>query len=88
MFRLMGSIYKDTHILKSTVIEDDREITRTKKVFHALDCICHEFDLPSPIWLDSNIKDFQKFSKVRFYQDNFIETIDFDYFELHIIEED
>lgn len=88
MFRLMGSIYKDTHILKSTVVEDGGENTRTKKVFHALEIICHKFDLPSPIWLDSNIKDFQRFSKVRFYQDNFIETIDFDYFELHIIEED
>ena len=55
MFRLMGSIYKDTHILKSTVICDDTGESRTKKVFHALDTICHEFDLPSPIWLDGRV---------------------------------
>ena len=88
MFRLMGNIYKDTRIQKSTVICDDTKNSRTKKVFHCLDCICHEFDLPSPIWLDANIKDFQKFSKVRFSQDNFIEILDFDYLELRIIEED
>ena len=88
MFRLMGSIYKDTHILKSTVICDDTRDSRTKKVFHALDAICHEFDLSSPIWLDANIKDFQKFSKVRFSQDNFIEKLDFGYFQLQVIEED
>ena len=88
MFRLMGNIYKDTHLLKSAVVCDDTKSTRTKKVFHCLDRICHEFDLPAPIWLDANIKDFQKFSKVRFSQDNFIEVLDFDYFELHIIEED
>ena len=88
MFRLMGSIYKDTHILKSTVICDDTRDSQTKKVFHALDAICHEFDLSSPIWLDANIKDFQKFSKVRFSQDNFIEKLDFDYFQLQVIEED
>lgn len=84
----MGSIYKDTHILRSMVICDDSGDTRTKKVFHALDTLCHEFDLASPIWLDANIKDFQRFSKVRFSQDNFIEMVDFDYFQLQIIEED
>ena len=88
MFRLMGSIYKDTHILKSTVICDDTKDSRTQKVFHSLDSICHKFDLPSPIWLDANVKDFQKFSTVRFSQDNFIEILDFDYFEIQIIEED
>ena len=88
MFRIMGSIYKDTHILKSMVVCDDSNNTRTKKVFSALDALCREFDLASPIWLDANIKDFQRFSKVRFSQDNFIEMIDFDYFQLQIIEED
>lgn len=88
MFRIMGSIYKDTHILKSMVVCDDSKDNRTKKIFHALDTLCHEFDLGSPIWLDANIKDFQRFSKVRFTQDNFIEVLDFDYFQLQIIEED
>ena len=37
---------------------------------------------------DANVKVFQKFSKVRFSQDNFIEILDFDYFEIQIIEED
>ena len=87
MFRIMGSIYKDTHILKSMVVCDDSKDNRTKKIFHALDTLCHEFDLGSPIWLDANIKDFQRFSKVRFSQDNFIEVLDFDYFQLQIIEE-
>ena len=45
MFRLMGTIYKDTHIVKSTVICDETDTNRTKKVFHCLDAICYEFDL-------------------------------------------
>ena len=88
MFRLMGTIFKDTHILKSTVICDATERTRTKKVFGSLENICHEFDLETPIWLDSNIKDFQKHARTRFRQDNFIEILDFDYLEIQIIEED
>lgn len=87
MFRLMGTIYKNNHILKTTVICDDTDVNRTKKVFHALDTLCYEFDLEKPLWLDANIKDFQKHSKTRFSQDNFIEIIPFDFFEIHVIEE-
>ena len=70
MFRLWGRIWKDNHMLKDTVICDDRQETRTHKVFHCLE------------------RDFKKHSKTRFYQDNFIEQIDFDYLEIQVIEED
>ena len=33
MFRLWGRIWKDNHMLKDTVICDDRQETRTHKVF-------------------------------------------------------
>ena len=88
MFRLWGKIWKDNHMLKDTVICDDSEDTRTHKIFHALQEICYEFDLANPIWLDKTINDFQHHSKTRFYQDNFVETIEFDYLEIQVIEED
>ena len=50
--------------------------------------ICYDFDLGKPIWLDSNIQEFKRHSKTRFYQDSFIEEIPFDYLELQVIEED
>ena len=88
MFRLMGTIYKDTHVVKSTVICDETDMNRTKKVFHCLDAICYEFDLEKPLWLDVNIKDFQKHAKARFNQDNFIEVLDFDYLEIQVMKRD
>ena len=53
MFRLWGRIWKDNHMLKDTVICDDRQETRTHKVFHCLEQICYELDLGNPIWLDT-----------------------------------
>ena len=41
-----------------------------------------------PIWLDSNVSDFKRHGKTRFTKDNFVEDIDFDFLEMHIIEED
>lgn len=88
MFRLWGKVFKDNRLLMDKVICDDTDTTRTKKIFGGLNTLCYEFDLEKPIWLDSNISEFQKVSKTRFYQDNFIETIEFDYLEIQVIEED
>ncbi len=86
--RIWGKIWKDNHMLQDTLIDDNSDDTRTHKVFHALEQICYEFDLGNPIWLDSTIRDFKRHARARFYQDNFIEQIPFDYLELHVIEED
>ena len=89
MFRLWAKIFKDNHMLKDMVVcNDDMEMSRTKKVFAAIDDICYGFDLGKPIWLDSTINEFKRHDKARFYQDNFVEQIEFDYLEIHVIEED
>ena len=86
--RIWAKLFADNHMLRDTVVEDTGNDTRTHKVFHALEEVCHQFDLGQPIWLESNVSEFQRHAKTRFYQDSFIEAIDFDYMELHIIEED
>lgn len=86
--RIWFKIFKDNRLQKDMVIEDFQTDTRTHKIFRALDEICYEFDLCKPIWLDKTITDFKRHSKARFYKDNFIEAIDFDFLEIHVIEED
>lgn len=88
MFRLWAKVFKDNRMLRDTCIQDAGSDTRTHKVFHALEEICYEFDLGKPIWLDKTIAEFKKHDKTRFTQDNFIESIDFDYLEIQVIEED
>lgn len=88
MFRMWGKIMKDNHLVKDTVAGiTDYSLSRTQMVFDSLDSICYEFDLEKPIWLDSSVKEFQLHDKVRFTQDNFIESIDFDFLEIQVIEE-
>ncbi len=88
MFRLWAKMFKDNRLLQDTVVCDDGADTRTHKIFHALEQVCYEFDLGKPIWLDANIQEFRRHDKTRFFQDNFIEIISFDYLEIHVIEED
>ena len=89
MFRLWAKIWKENRMIKDMVVcNDDPEMTRTHKIFAALEEICLKFDLSKPIWLDATIADFKKHDRTRFTQDNFIDIIDFDFLEIHIIEED
>lgn len=88
MFRIQGKIYKNHHLIRDMVFEDSSDLNRTGKVFAGLHEFCMTFDLQEPIWLDKNIAEFKKVDKTQFYQDNFIEQIDFDFLEIQVIEED
>jgi hypothetical protein len=81
-------LVKNNHIIKDTTITDNSDETRTHKVFNATEAACHEFDIGIPTWLDLNKKDFMWFARTRFTQDSFIETIEGDYLEIEVIEED
>ena len=88
MFRMWGKLWKDNHLLKDHVAENcDYSLSRTTMVFQAVEEICQEFDLSQPIWLDANITEFKRHDRTRFRQDSFIESIEFDYLEIHVIEE-
>ena len=88
MFRVCGRIYKKTKCVKNITVNIEENTTRTKKVFAAMELLCNELDLASPIWLDSNIKDFKLRARTRFTAANFVENIEFDYFDFQIVEED
>ena len=88
MFRMWGKLVKNNRTIQDTVAEIPYgSLTRTQMVFQALDEICVRLDLGKPIWLDTNIREFQLRDRTRFGQDQFIETIDFDFLAIQIIEE-
>ncbi|MBR4812938.1 MAG: hypothetical protein IKI15_01360 [Lachnospiraceae bacterium] len=88
MFRMWIKLWKDNRLVKDMTVENADPVNRTKKVFDAVERACSEWNLPKPIWLQNNLKEFKKSARTRFGSDSFIEAIDFDWFELHVIEED
>ena len=89
MFRIWGKLIKNNRLLKDMVVEIEvYTISRTKKVYQALDEICYEFDLAKPIWLETNKEDFIRHARTKFTKDSFIEDIEFDYLDFQVIEED
>ncbi|MCR5546615.1 MAG: hypothetical protein K6F30_09105 [Lachnospiraceae bacterium] len=86
--RIWFKEWKDNRLLRDHEVTDASEETRTHKIFHALEEACNVLDLSKPIWLESTIRDFKRSSKARFYQDSFMDEIEFDYLEIHVLEED
>ena len=87
--RIWAKIFTDNRMKRDmVVVSNDPQLTRTKKIFSALEEVCMTFDLSIPIWLDANISDFKRAAKTRFTQDSFVDHIDFDYLEFQIMEED
>lgn len=87
MFTLWAKLYIKNRMIDDLTVTDPSDDSRTAKVFHAVTKACQTFDLAEPIWLDMNIREFQRHRKTRFGRDNFIEDLDFDYMEIQIIEE-
>jgi len=86
--RIWFKIFKDSRMLKDMTVEDDSDETRTHKIYKAIDEACREFDLGRPLWLESTVRDFKAHAKARFTKDAFVEHIDFDFMEIHVLEED
>ncbi len=85
---MSGSIKRDNRIIAETVVTDETAgKTRTKKVLDCLNEICMELNLQVPIWLDSQIREFQRSSHTSFGRDSFIEETDFDFLEIQVLEE-
>jgi hypothetical protein len=49
---------------------------------------CHEMDLPEPLWLEKNEKEWETFGMTRFLPDAFFETVPFERMEIEYIDPD
>ncbi len=47
---------------------------------------CHFLDLPKPIWLDKNQREWDDFGQTRFSEDAFFESVPFDRMEIEYID--
>ena len=57
-------------------------------VHGALREACHELDLPEPVWLEKNEREWVEFGMTRFLPDAFFETVEFERLEIEYIDPD
>lgn len=47
---------------------------------------CHQLDLPQPLWLDKNQREWEEFGQTRFLPDAFFENVEFERLEIEYID--
>ena len=82
MSRLWIRLVRHHRIAKQETVDcpwgDQREALREA---------CHEMDVPAPIWLNKNEKEFEQFHHTAFTADSFVETIPFDRMEIEFLDD-
>lgn len=87
MIRLWGKIIKENRMILNEVVMCNENIEYQQELKKCISELCYKFDISKPYWLQNNLEEFNKFKKTSFKQDNFIEEIDFDRFEIIVLEE-
>lgn len=88
MLRIWGKLIKDNKIIKDKVVELVLKDTYQEALKGAITEICKELDISKPYWLEHNLEEYNTRNKVSFDENNFIEEIDFDKFEIEELDDE
>ena len=54
----------------------------------ALTELCHEFDIPRPLWLNKHYREFEEFRRTQFLPEHFMEDVPFQRLDIEFLEDD
>ncbi|HHY82543.1 MAG TPA: hypothetical protein GX505_07675 [Clostridiales bacterium] len=88
MYRVWGILKRNNKIIADMVaVCENSDLADEDKLQECILKICNKFDLQKPMWLHKNEREFAKYNRAVLNQDNFIESISFDTFELELLED-
>ena len=58
------------------------------EVEDALTELCHEFDIPRPLWLNKHYREFEEFRRTQFLPEHFMEDVSFQRLDIEFLEDD
>ena len=75
-------------LMRKTRIDQDTTVECTMDHWQeALEEACHKLDVPRPIWLNKHTDEIDRFGRTAFIQEHFVESIEFDRFEIEFLRE-
>ncbi|MGI6151942.1 MAG: hypothetical protein ACOYIR_08355 [Christensenellales bacterium] len=88
--KLWGMLKKKQKILASQVaeVEPNVQLEDEEWLHDAIGEICTALDIARPVILKKHAQDFNRFSRVVFKKDDFMEKTGFDQFEVELIDQE
>lgn len=85
---LEGSLYMSNIMVAQATVEVENGDQRFSKVVEmCLLRLVRELDIPIPLWLTKNTKEFARFHQTIFFRESFSETVKFDRFRIKWIDD-
>ena len=83
--KIIGKLIKGTGVISEKVVDKDDSSVSFRDLLEAnLITLCRELDISVPIWLKRNTNEFVRYHRTSFTEDQFIDSVKFDRFEIKI----
>lgn len=85
--RLEGRIYRQNRALREAIVDlpDPGGLHYVELLDRTLIELCHQLDVPLPIWLQKNTTEFARFRQTIFFSGQFTEPVKFDRFQIRLL---
>lgn len=86
--KLEGKLFKGNLMTDcKEVVYSNNTVRFSKELEEALILLCRELDVPVPLWLTKNTKEFAAFRQTVFFAEAYTEKVRFDRFQIRYLEE-
>ena len=69
------------------VTTEDTDDSYAKRLEKALIELCRQLDIPAPMWMKKNTKEFAAFGQTIFFREQYTENVRFDRFQIRVLED-
>ena len=86
--RLEGRLFIGNRMteIKEVDLVSDPDAPFSRNLENALVLLCRELDIPVPVWMKKNTKEFAAFYQTIFFADQYQEKVRFDRFQIRMTE--
>lgn len=83
--KLEGKLFRANLMIGNKTIEQPDQLGNfTKQLGTCLVLLCHELDIPIPLWMEKNTHEFARFHQTIFFEEHFIEKVNFERFQIRL----
>lgn len=85
--KLEGKLFVGNRMTEmKEVVMPDRDGSFSKQLEEALIILCRELDVPVPMWMKKNTREFAAFYQTIFFKEQYTENVRFDRFQIRMIQ--
>lgn len=84
--KLEGTVFRANLTIADMIVEQpDQPGLFVKQLEKCLIRLCRELEIPIPLWLEKNTKEFARFHQTIFFEEQFTEKVNFNRFQIRLL---